>query len=292
MISQYKSLFLSGCFLLLSIIASSQSLNVYQFGFNKVGDGYTLNNAKLLTGFNKAGFNADPSFSDENTLLISSNHFDKSQIDVIQLELDAKKMTRITHTPDSERYPVLMGDKENFSVVLKGDSGNSFYKYPLDRTNKGGAIIPNLKGLTGYIWVRFGEVYVLEGKGVNRLSYLNMVSPNENKRMLDNIGEAIKVDKYKNLIFTQAVGPTNIQLKKYDVKKGEYKTYAKTVNGTKVIEYLQDHKILAASGSKLYVYNLASTSIWEEVADLKEYGITDIVQLVVNKDKLIVVDKS
>ncbi len=292
MVLQYKSYVVTLLCLFIGLTSYGQSLNIYQFGFTKVGDGYSLKNAKLLTGFNKTGFNADPSFSDDNTLLISSNHFDKDQIDILQLELDVKKITRVTHTSESERHPVLMGDKEYFSVVLKGKSGNAFYKYPLDRANQGSTIKPNLKGLTGYQWVRFGEAYILEGKGVNRLSYLNLTDSSKDKRMLDNIGEAIQVDKYRNLIFTQAVSPTNVQLKKYDIQKKEYKTYAKTVNNTNVIEYLQDHKVLAASGSKLYVYNLASTSIWEEVADLRDYGISDIVQLVVNNGKLIVVDKS
>ncbi len=282
--------FLIGLFLVLTHVVTGQ--NIYKFNLQKLGDGYTLSNAKLLTGFNKGGINTDPSFMQDGKLLIVSNHFDKNQLDVLQLDIARKTITRITHTDVTERYPVELGDKTHFSTILKEQSGTSFHKYPLDRSSKGSTIAPNLRSLNAYAWVRFGECYILEGKGVNRLSFVDLVDSSNGLRMLDNVGESIQVDKYKNLVFTQKLSANNVLLKKYDVKRKEYKTYSKTIDNTQIIAYTQDHKVLAASGSKLYVFNLAATSIWEEVADLSKYGINKVGQLLVNKGQLIVVDKS
>jgi len=268
---------------------AAQSSNIYAFNIMNSGDNITLSNARILTAFNANGNNIDPTFINESTLLISSDYFDDSQQDIVKMDMSTKKLTRLTQTPQSELQPAVVSDGK-FTVLLKeNDSRAVLHSYPLNLSDGGSTLISNMPSITNYKWTKKEQsLYTLEGQG--RL--LELEGNNYNKNvLLDNVKGNLLIDKYKHLVFAHSLSSNSTLLKKYDTIKKEYKTYAKTINSTTVLTYLDNHKILAASGSKLYLYNLVTTSLWEQVADLTEYGIDNISELVIEKNTLIVVAK-
>lgn len=270
-------------------ILTAQSSNIYAFNILNSGDNVSLSNARILTAFNANGNNIDPAFVNESTLLISSDYFDAKQQDIIKLDLGSKKLTRMTQTGQSELQPSVVSDGKFTVILQESNTRGVLHSYPLNLSNGGTSLISNMPTLTGYTWTASeNKLYTLEGQG--RLLELEG-SYFEKSLLLDNVKGNLLIDKYKHLIFAHSLSSNSTLLKKYDTSKKEYKTYAKTINGTTVLTYLDSHKILAASGNKLYLYNLVTTSLWEEVADLTEYGIDDITELVIEKNTLIVVAK-
>ena len=290
--NQVSRIVLIGLALMLGLQSAEltgQSSNIYAFNFVKSGDNVTLSNARILTAFNANGKNIDPTFVNESTLLISSNYFDKGQQDIVKMDLSTKKLTRLTQTPQSELQPEVVSDGQ-FTVILR-ESGTSgvLHSYPLNLSNGGTTKINNMPSLTNYTWSKNeNNLYTLEGEG--RLLQLEG-SNYKRSLLLDNVKSNLLLDKYNHLIFAHSLSANTTLLKKYDTAKKEYKTYAKTINGTSVIAYLSNHQILAASGSKLYLYNLVTTSLWEEVVDLTEYGIDNVSELIMGKNTMIVVAK-
>ncbi len=265
-----------------------QSSNIYAFNITNSGDNVTLTNARILTAFNANGKNIDPAFINESTLLISSNYFDKSQQDIIKMDLTTKKLTRLTQTPQSEVQPAPISGGL-FTVLLRErQTSGVLHSYPINLSNSGSTLINNMPTLTNYKWTNDNTLYTLEGEG--RLLELQGSNFKRNL-LLDNVKSNLLVDKYGHLIFAHSLSANSTLLKKYDTKKKEYKTYTKTINATTVITYLDSHKVLAASGSKLYLYNLVTTSLWDEVVDLSEYGIDNVSEMLLENNTLIVVAK-
>lgn len=274
--------------LLTSTLGIGQSSNIYAFEFNQTGDELALSNASILTAFNAAGKNTNPAFINDNVILISSDHFDKTQSDIIKLDLTTKRLTRLTHTPESETYPQLRNNGE-FSVLLDNRVSTKLHSYPMDLSNGGTSLYNGGSGLEAYTWSPNKRTLYIRDRSGN-LSSLDAISFDKSL-LLDNVKSRMLIDKYKNVIIAHDEGSKGTFLKKYDTTKQEYKTYGKIVGSSKVIAYLSNHKVLAAVGSKLYLFNLVTTSLWDEVADLSEYGIDNVSDMIIQRNRLIVVAK-
>ena len=123
-------------FLLPSLVIFGQlpQSNIYSFDYKLTNDKMVLSNGQYLTNFNPDGYNSQPSFINDNEILISSNHYDASQTDIIRLDLRRQKLTRVTATKQGEYSPTLTVDRRHFTVireVLGGDVNQRLWKYPI-----------------------------------------------------------------------------------------------------------------------------------------------------------------
>lgn len=278
------------CLCMVGTHLSAQPTNIYAFDFKRGGDNFEILTAYNLTGFNSQGSNIDPVFASEDVLLISSNHFDKTQQDILQLDMSTKTIRRITQTEGSETRPEMLTDDQNFTVIYDSEGKKELIKYPLNLEFPGITLDQKLPSIDDYAWRKFNELYILESKTKRKLSFFDKTA-GEKTVMSENVGDFV-VDKYNNLIFTEVLADKTVMLKKYDTKRSKYKTYSDVEIRSTLLCYLSDHKVLTAKGSKLYLYNLASESIWEEVLDLSDYGIENIVDIKIQKNLMLIVDKS
>jgi hypothetical protein len=274
--------------LLIGIIGSftlqSQSSNIYIFDYNQVGEGMSLADATILTAFNAGGRNVHPSFINDHRILISSDFFEEGQTDIIELDMKTQVLTRLTQTAESEFYPEeIPGDQ--FSVLLGGNN-KQIHTYPLDLSDGGRTIVSNANNYRAYTWLPNRQTIFINNTN-GQLSSYNLDTA-EKSILLENVKSNILIDKYKNVIVAQQESGKTV-LKKYDTTKLKYKTYGKIEGSSNILAYLPNHKVLTAVGSKLYLYNLVTTSVWDEVADLTEFGIDNITDLKVRNNQLIVV---
>lgn len=284
---KFSRIFLS--ILIITVINFSirgQESNIYTFDYTQINDELELSNATILTAFNASGINHSPTFLEDDVMLISTNFFEKDQQDIVKLDLKSQELTRLTHTSDSETFPSAMSG-DQFSVLLETGRGNSIHSYPLDLSHAGKTIYDRTEDINGYEWQPNKQTMFIKDASGN-VSSLDM-NTYEKSILLNNVHSRILIDKYQNILLAQRETTKTSLLKKYDRAKKKYKTYGRIENGSYIIGYLPNHKIVAASGSKLYLFNLVSTSIWEEVADLAEYGIDTISDLIIKDEILIVV---
>jgi len=276
--------------ILIGIIGSftlqSQSSNIYIFDYSQVGENMSLSDPTILTAFNAGGRNVQPSFIDDNRILIASDYFEEGQTDILELDMKTQVLTRLTQTKESESYPEeIPGDQ--FSVLL-GGSNKQIHSYPLNLTDGGRTIVSNANNYRAYTWLPNRQTMIINNTS-GQLSSYNL-DTSEKSILLENVKGNILIDKYKNVIVAQQEAGRTI-LKKYDTTKLKYKTYGKIEGSSNILAYLPNHKVIAAVGSKLYIYNLVSTSVWDEAADLTQFGIDNITDLKVRNNQLIVVTK-
>ena len=275
------------CFVFYQFTQDIIGQNIYLFDIKQQGSQIELSNAYLLTSFNRSGINTDPTFIDNNKILISSNFFDKDQMDILQLDLATETVTRMTQTQVSETKPKLMRNEKDFSVLL---NHNQLHSYPINLSH-GGNTLTSVNDCDDYMWYKSSDLYLIEERKDNRQLVKLDYESGRRQVLLEGVSD-IAIDKYQSIVFAHQTNPSSVFLKKFDPIKAAYKEYTKMQGNSLVFTYLDTHKALAAVGSKIYAYNMVSTDVWTLVEDLSEYGIKNIVGLETKGNKIFVISKT
>ncbi len=280
---------LSLCFFSLVLQAQSNS-NVYLFTFIKNGDKLEIKDAENLSAFNNEGLNQDPTFYDDHTIYLSSDYFDNN-VEILKLDLLANTVTRLTKTPEKEFRTTILKNRKEFSVIKTTGSIKSMHRYPLNLKEKGFPMYANAEKVTGYTYDFNGGTFVSMQQGLqsNMLGFL-LSNEDEPSILFENTGKHIEMDKYGNLIFIHKMTETKSMFKILDTKTQKAKIIHSAMADSDVFEYLSNNELISCKGSKLFKLNIKNNLGWQEIADLSDYGISKIKDLIIRKNKLVVVE--
>ncbi|HFA51593.1 MAG TPA: hypothetical protein ENJ95_21470 [Bacteroidetes bacterium] len=267
--------------------------NVYLLDIEKVDTLLLFKNPKLLTGFNPTGYNNQPSFLSNTELLLTVQKPSDSQTDIYLLDLEKKTKLRMTKTPESEYSPKTVPGNLYFSVVrveMDEQRSQRIWQYPLDRGDKGRPVFRYLRGAGYYHWL---DRFTLAIFNVAATNYLTIADTRDesSRQLAPNVGRCFQSSPNGRLVFVHKITDSNWVIKAMNKSTFQVKEIIKTLPGAEDFVILADGTILMGKGSRLYKFHPLQDKDWEEMADLKTIGISNITRMAASRDgKLAVVN--
>jgi len=264
------------------ILAQLPKTNIYLFNFKMVDTKMVLNNGKYLSGFNPNGYNNQPSFISNDEILISSNHYDETQTDVIKLNLKLKKLTRVTATQQGEYSPTLLPNRREFSVIR-------------EVLGKGKEALADENTVGYHSWINGSELATFLVGDPHKLVVHNLIDGT--RKLIANRPGRSLISQDGVLLYVQKATADTWYIKVYDPLTGDSQIITKTVPGAEDMAMLSDGSIIMTSGSQLYMLSPDTLSMdagtqWLKVADLSAYGLNNLSRISMRRNKIILVNAS
>ena len=271
------------------LFAQLPSSDLYSFTFEELDSTLEIREAKFLNGFNKGGYNNQASFSAENKIFISSNHYNSEKTDIIELDLDKNRLSRITNTDVPEYSPTLHPDGKSISTVrVEADNTTqSLWIYPKDRSNYGYRILSDISDIGYHLWVSETEVILFRLPAPFTMSLVN-IETEQQKLIIDNIGRCFKMTPDGEVLFVHKSNPTQWWLKTYNLETRRIETLFPTLENSEDFEILADGRIVMGKDAQLHIRTLSGEGEWNQWTDLSTFGINNIKRLAIQNNRMII----
>jgi len=289
-------LFLLSGLLLNGLNAQLSPSNVYVFNWKLSSEGkFELSQPRYLTAFNAKGYNNQPFFINSNELYMAVQPAGQGQPDLYAFTLDRRVKTRITRTDEGEYSPRMMPDGRHFSAVRQEAVGRDtflrLWQFPLDRLTDGQPVFKNLMGMGYYCWLDSRHVALFKLGSPNELVIAQLGSEREQK-IAENIGRCLQLMPDGSLAFVQQELAGNVVMTYHPRQAGAMpKFLVECLEGSEDFAVLPDGSLLCGQGGKLFRFDPAVHTNWQEVADLRPYQIRNLSRLAVTADKIAVVNE-
>jgi len=263
--------------------------NVYLFDLMDTDTtGYKLSHPKFLTNFNSSGYNNQPVFVGNDKIMLTVQVPGEKQTDFYHLNLTDKIKTRFTGTYESEYSAELMpvSTTEDFQIScvrVATDENKTQYlwKYPVDRSSEGAAILEDLTGVGYYAWSSPSKVALFVVGEPHTLVAVDLDTKDQ-VTITSNIGRCLRRFSNGDIAFVHMVDEKTWLLKRLNMSTYQPELVTAMLEGVEDFTLLKDGTVIMAKGSKLYKFNRNKDISWKEIADLSRFGIRNISRLAVN----------
>lgn len=266
--------------------------NVYALSLKANETKVLLDDVTLLTGFNPEGYNNQPHFIDDTNLLITSDYESQGLTDILELDTRLQRITRITHTEESEYSPVVMSSGFDFSVVRQELDDSQpvpqvLWSYPLDRSTEGSRVIPDISNIGYYVWVTKDQLALfIVGETPSLILY--DTRHHTSTRIASNVGRCLKTDN-KGMIYYVQKATSGDDIRGYDIYLGRSKRIAPMIAGQQDFEILTNGHLIAGDGALLKSYIPNVSTDWALIKDLTSTGIKEISRIAASRNKVAIV---
>jgi hypothetical protein len=258
---------------------SQPNTEVFLFDLTTENNTFQLSNFKNIS--NNVGYDNQPSFLDNNTILFAGTR--NNQTDIVKYNIGDDTKEWLSNTEGGEYSPIKIPNKNAVSAVrLELDGVQKFYGYDI-KTGDYELLIDKI--IIGYyIW--FDKNIVVSSALENDyLSlYLSEVDKNKHTRIEEHIGRSLHHIPNSNLISYISKSNADWDIKSLNPESGEMNFITKTLAQTEDMCWLSDGSVLMAKDGILFRYHPKENSDWQEVFSLKSQGITNITRLAVSPD--------
>lgn len=235
-------------------------------------------NGKNLS--NNHGYDNQPSFIDNNTILFASTR--NEQTDIASYSLESNLKTFINATEGSEYTPLKIPNQDAVSAVrLDKDGMQRLYSYSIN-DGKSTVLIKDLV-VAYYTWYNTNIVVsaVIEGEQLNL--YSTNIKEKTSRNLATNVGRSFHRIPNSNLIsFISKANAKQWQIKSLNPLTGKTRLIANTIQGVEDICWLDDKNLLSGKEGVLYKLRLQKDNNWKKVKDLTDDGIVNITRLATN----------
>lgn len=236
-------------FLTISVTLSAQSnTEVYLLDIIKPTEKIELVNLKNIS--NNEGYDNQPSFYDNNTILFSSTR--NNQTDVSKYTIEQGKSSWITETNSGSEYsPLKIPNKEKVSAIRLDINGlQRLYQYNLEN-GQSKVLLKDLK--VGYhVW--YDETIVVSTVLVdNRMDLVvSNLKDKSNRTVYKNVGRSLHKIPNSNLISFISDEEGRSAIKSLDPISGSIKTIKVLPITIKDMCWLQDNTLLIPDGKTIF----------------------------------------
>lgn len=259
----------------------STETEVYLFDLVSKNATFEVKNGQNIS--NNAGYDNQPSFSDNETILFSRMR--NEQTNIASYALNTKTIDWLTNTSEGSEYsPQYIPESEHFAAVRLDTSGlQRLYEY-IPKTAKNVAI-NDLK--IGYFAFYDNSQFisaVLSGSSLDL--YLSDTNTKKDTLIITNIGRSLhKVPNTNLMSYTVVNDDQNLDLYLLDMA-GDLESFfvCELPIGIQDYVWLNDSQILLGSRNLLYIYDTLGVTEWKELASLEYYGLDNITRLAVSPD--------
>ncbi|MEZ4808909.1 MAG: nuclear transport factor 2 family protein [Allomuricauda sp.] len=273
--------FLFFSILMVSGLQGQGNTEVYLFDLKLKDGNPVLSNPKNIS--NNEGYDNQPSFWDDDTILFSSTRAD--QTDILRFNInEGSTSTWITNTPTGSEYSPLKipGKNAISSIRLDLDGLQRLYEY--DITSGKSKPITNLK--IGYhVWY---NDYILVSSVLveNRLDLaVSNLKDNSNHTFQKNVGRSLHKIPGTNLISYISKENKKWEIKSLDPISGATKKIADTYQNEEDICWLDNTTMLTGAGKSLFMFDTKSGIDWEPVMHFQQDEINNISRIAINGSK-------
>ena len=279
-------------FFSITILAQLPSTDIYTLSLKANETKVLIEDPVLVTGFNLGGYNNQPHFIDDDHLLVTSDYKSLGLTDILELDTRLNRITRITHTEESEYSPILMSSGLDFSVVRQelDDSEQVpqvLWSYPVDRSSAGQQVIPDIQNIGYYVWITKDQIAMFI---VDETPYLVLynIQINTSTRIAKDIGRCLKTDGKGQIYYIQKSSDGN-DIRSYDIYLGRSKRVAPALNNQQDFDILPNGHLISAESATLKTYIPSISTQWREIIDLSHAGISDISRIASSRNKVAIV---
>lgn len=253
---------------------------VYLFDLISKNASFEVKNGQNIS--NNAGYDNQPSFLDNETILFSRMR--NEQTDIAAYDLKTEEISWLTETSEGGEYsPEHIPDSEDVAAVRLDTSGlQRLYRYQKSGENNA---ITDLK--IGYFAFYNNSKFisaVLSGSTLDL--YLSDISSKKDSLIITNIGRSLhKVPNTNSMSYTVVNEDQNMDLYLLDMG-GQLESYfvCQLPIGIQDYVWLNDSQILLGSRNRLYIYDTLGVTEWKELASLESYDLDNITRLAVSPD--------
>ena len=287
-----QSLALSLCLAWTATAALAQDVpttDIYLVSLEETGDEVpTLGKPQNLT--DRDGYDNQPAFLDNNTLLYTSIRGD--QADIYRLRLKRKAGRALTLTSDTSEYsPTPMADGKSFSVVrVEPDGKQRLWSFPLSGQGEPTLLLPNVEPVGYHAWSGGDELVLFVLGEPPTLQRVQVGG--EAQVMAHNIGRALHLIPEEKAAFSfvdKGTGEGEGEegtwwLRRLDVASGEITPLIQTLPGREDLAWDPEGRAWMADGTQLYRWCPVCGAEWKPVADLAAHGLGEITRLAISPD--------
>lgn len=260
-------------------ILSAQETDVFLFDLTIKDDTYRLSNPINVS--NKSGYDNQPQFIDNSTLVYSSTR--ENQTDIAVYNVKTKERSWLSSTKSSEFSPTKIPNQNSVSAIKQGlDNSQKLVSYSLMHADEN-IIIDDL--VVGYhTWINDHIVYtaILENDGL--ALYETNTKTNKDTQIISSIGRSLNpIKNGEGLFYINATSkPATINL--YDSSTKSDTIITKLKGLSQDFTVTPNNTLLMADGSILYQRHYKNDSKWIKSQLLSEFGIKNITRLAVSPD--------
>lgn len=243
---------------------------------------------RYLTAFNPTGYNNQPQFFSPYEIYLTVQFpEDTTQTDIFVLNPALRTTAQVTATTTSEYSPTRMPGGKYFSAVRVEPGGTQrLWAFPLDRSDNGRPVFPNILGVGYHCWLRdtVAALFIVGENNSNHYLGLAGTKRQQLQRIAFNVGRCLQKMPDSRLAFVQKATEQTWFIKTYDLNTKTSGIVIKTLPGSEDFTVLPDGTFLAGQNAKLYQYNPRRQTDWKEIADLSRYGVHKITRLAASED--------
>ncbi|SHI59100.1 hypothetical protein SAMN04488508_10266 [Aquimarina spongiae] len=269
-------------FLAIQLIAitvwSQTNTEVFLFDLQKEGNSFVLNNQRNVS--NNEGYDNQPSFFDENTLLFAGTR--NGQTDIAAYTIKTNTIRWVNSTPEGSEYsPTKIPDANKISSIrLDKDGKQLLYAYDY-KTGKSKALFEDLK--IGYhTWYDENIVVssVLEDGGLSLV--VSNLKDNTNKTIQKKTGRSLHKIPNSNLISYISKENENWEIKSLDPLTGVTKKITNTFPNVEDMCWLADGTIIMGKGNSIFKFKPKEDQFWNIFHSFTDKEIGNITRITTN----------
>jgi hypothetical protein len=268
-----------------SLFAQLPNSDVWLFNYAVNGGKYIFQEGMNIS--NHAGYDNQPSFSDNGSYMLWTSQRDSNETDIFRYAIATHTTLRITQTPFSEYSPTYVpGNKYISAVVVEKDSVQRLWRY--NKTSGAAKVIlPKTFGVGYHCWFDEHTLFLFQ---VTEPSTLVMMDARTGvgKIVTSNVGRCMQIYKSpKRKLMLYTVADSGFVWIKAADGFGNKVADFKSIRGIKDSEdFVVDHfgNIFMAQGTLLYTRKIETDSDWTLVNDFASQGLHNITRMSISPD--------
>lgn len=262
--------------------------DIFVVSVTQNGSSWTFGEPANIT--RRAGYDNQPSFLPDGRSLLFTSQREKDQTDIYRYDFKTNATTQVTATPESEYSPTVMPGGKFFSVVrVEADKTQRLWKFPL----AGGAaslVLDNVKPVGYHLWLdaRTLALFVLGDEKAGTPNTLQLVTLKkdaptavEESTLHTSVGRSLQrvPRRADSFSFVHKVAPDEWLIKIINVAAHQTELLTRTLPGSEDLAWLPDGTVLMAHDAKLFRFDPARPTGWQQVADFTGTGLRRITRL-------------
>jgi hypothetical protein len=253
---------------------------VFLFDLNHENGIFQLSNFKNIS--NNEGYDNQPSFLDNNTLLFAGTR--NGQTDIVRYNILKNEKKWICDTEGSEYSPLKIPNQDAVSAIrLDKDGKQTLRKYSLN--NEESALLIEDIVIGYHVWI-LEDILASSVLEEDYLSlYVSNLSENKNYKHEIKVGRSLHKIPNTNLVSYISKAKDSVwKITTLDSSTRKTQFIINTLPETEDMCWLADGTILMGKDGTLYGFNPKKDTDWHELHTLSDYGIKNITRLVVSQD--------
>jgi len=273
-----KRIFLLAIQLVTITVFSQTNTEVFLFDLQKENNTLVLNNQRNVS--NNEGYDNQPSFFDDNTLLFAGTR--NGQTDIAAYTIKTNTIHWVNSTSDGSEYsPTKIPNANKISSIrLDKDGKQLLYAYDY-KTGKSKALFEDLKiGYHTWYDENIAVSSVLEDGGLSLV--VSNLKDNTNKTIQKKIGRSLHKIPNSNLISYISKENENWEIKSLDPLTGVTQKIVNTFPNVEDMCWLADGTILMGKGNSIFKFKPNEDQFWNIFQSFTDKEIGNITRIATN----------